>query len=572
MKNSKFVNLVSFGFFILMVSSFALADNVSSCDYVISVPGEYIVNASLFAGTGDCIEISSSDVVLDCAGFVLDGNLIAGASGISVIGVDNVTVRNCEVFEFDLYGVLLDGVTGSVFEDLVINGSGYDADFGMFDEGGLSLASSNGNLFDNVVVMNDYWDNLYLYDSADNVFMNSLFDYSYNNGATLYLSGNNTFDNVTISTSSFDGIDFLESNNNIFKNSLITGADDAAIGGVGIFIDTSEGNLFYSNVFDNPVNADISIAGFENFWNTSTGNYWYGFSDSCADVDNDGICDDDYDVSEGALTDYDYMPFDNIELWNFARTISIEFNATEWNASSTDFSFFSDEELASLSGVVLANDYGSISFLENISILGDLNLSGNLVISNNSIFVNSTALPEFNKSAELRFYGLGFDTPRILRDGVLFDGNLSYNSSSGLLVFNVTGFSEYTVEEEPVAPPVVVDDDSSSSSGSSSSGSSSGRVLSCESGYHLAIEDGVRSCVVDEDVVTDDDVLDEITLEDEADEKFESAITGNVVNFGDFGRDWRVVLGILVLVGLFVYFVFMKKNIKGDIVRVRGMK
>jgi len=28
----------------------------------------------------------------------------------------------------------------------------------------------------------------------------------------------------------------------------------------------------------------------------------------------------------------------------------------------------------------------------------------------------------------------------------------------------------------------------------------------------------------------------------------------------------------LVLVGLFVYFVFMKKNIKGDIVRVRGMK
>jgi len=549
--------------FILAFSGGVLAIDIDACDYVISSPGIYDVTGDISANTSDCIAISSSNVVLDCGGFVLDGNGVIDANGISILDVDNVTVRNCEILEFDFYGVILENVDDSVFENLILDGNGIDSINEMFDQGGLSLISSDGNSFDNIIVRYDWWDNLYMEDSSNNIFTNSLFEFAYNEGIELQLCNDNVFDNVTISAPYYDGLYIADSDRTILRNSFISGADDGGEGGVGIFVEGSSDCLIHNNVFDNAVNADVSLAGTGNSWNISTGgNYWYGFSDSCEDADNNGICDNPYDVSEGGASDFDYMPFDNSEFFSFIRTIEIEFNVSEWDTGSTNFSEFSDDELANLSGVIFINEHGQILFIEDISILGDLILNGNIVISNNSIFINSSELPEFDVPAELTFNGLNFNVPRILRDGVVCSDCTIIGYSNGTLVFSASGFSEYVVEEGYVAPPV----NTGGSSGGSSSGGKGPSV--CADGYHFEGEERNSRCVPDVEPVISEDapvenekIAQDSEIEDN-NEKFESVITGDVVGFAG-AKDWKVVLGVVVLVLVLVYFVRKKYLNKG---------
>ncbi|MEK6912995.1 MAG: hypothetical protein AABX26_03520 [Nanoarchaeota archaeon] len=126
--------------------------------------------------------------------------------------------------------------------------------------------------------------------------------------------------------------------------------------------------------------------------------------------------------------------------------------------SSTDFNSSTYEELQNLSGVVLENtDYGEIAFNDAINTTNDSNIDSDLDldlyinISNNSIVLNSTALPNFNKSATLSLYGLTFTNPRILRNGEVCPNAIctEVSYSGGIFVFNVTQFTNYSAEETP---------------------------------------------------------------------------------------------------------------------------
>ena len=131
--------------------------------------------------------------------------------------------------------------------------------------------------------------------------------------------------------------------------------------------------------------------------------------------------------------------------------------------SSTDFNASTYEDIQNLSGVILEHTtYGKITFNEGINLTADnnfsdrlLNLDNNTNISLNRIELNSTALPNFNKSATLILYGLSFSDPRILRDGSVCASSIcTINSySGGNLSFNVTQFTVYSAEETPVTPP-----------------------------------------------------------------------------------------------------------------------
>ena len=140
--------------------------------------------------------------------------------------------------------------------------------------------------------------------------------------------------------------------------------------------------------------------------------------------------------------------------------------------ASNDFNSSTYEDIQDLSDIILENrDYGKMKFNEAINLTNDSTYSDNILdldsytsISNNSIIVNSTFLPNFNKSATLYLYNLSFKNPRILKDGALcsaticarknytvnftfWDDTTSY--SGGLLAFNVTEFSKYSAEETP---------------------------------------------------------------------------------------------------------------------------
>ncbi|PIN86915.1 hypothetical protein COV19_02815 [Candidatus Woesearchaeota archaeon CG10_big_fil_rev_8_21_14_0_10_44_13] len=127
------------------------------------------------------------------------------------------------------------------------------------------------------------------------------------------------------------------------------------------------------------------------------------------------------------------------------------------SSGKLDINSLADGELENLTEIIIEKeDYGKILFAEPINISQDTNLDANINISDNHIGINSSALPNFDKPATLQFYNLTFTDPRILKDGVVCPATecveINYSSSSGILIFNVTGFTAYSAEESPAQP------------------------------------------------------------------------------------------------------------------------
>jgi len=138
--------------------------------------------------------------------------------------------------------------------------------------------------------------------------------------------------------------------------------------------------------------------------------------------------------------------------------------------SSTDFNGYSYEEIQDSDEIVLENsNYGKIIFESPINLTADLisndgeiDIDRNVNISHNRIELNSTALPNFNKSATLTLYSISYSNPEILKDGNSCSECVLNYYSGGVLSFNVSSFSTYSSRE------------SSQESGSSSSGGGGG--------------------------------------------------------------------------------------------------
>ncbi len=124
---------------------------------------------------------------------------------------------------------------------------------------------------------------------------------------------------------------------------------------------------------------------------------------------------------------------------------------------TTNFTQYTDEELENLTGVVLqVPDYGRIAFSEEINLSGLVtDFDTYAVIGENSIYLDANNLPNLNKKAKVQLYNLTFNNPRILRDGSVCPASICTRESyeNNVLTFNVTGFSNYSVEETPEEQP-----------------------------------------------------------------------------------------------------------------------
>jgi hypothetical protein len=88
------------------------------------------------------------------------------------------------------------------------------------------------------------------------------------------------------------------------------------------------------------------------------------------------------------------------------------------------------------------------------------NLTNIMSISNNLITLNSATYPDYNVSANLTLNGAGtFSNPVILRNGAVCNSTTSpscynFTALSGITaVFNVSGFTSYSIGEAPSPPP-----------------------------------------------------------------------------------------------------------------------
>ncbi|MDP4012723.1 MAG: hypothetical protein Q8R00_03915 [Candidatus Nanoarchaeia archaeon] len=134
-------------------------------------------------------------------------------------------------------------------------------------------------------------------------------------------------------------------------------------------------------------------------------------------------------------------------------------------ADTTNFSALNKSEQQNLENMILHSpNFGKITFGEVINLsdntygYGDearllINLSAYTIISNNRILISSEDLIQLNKSATIELYNLTFSDPIILKDDVECPDTICtiISYSGGTAIFNVTHFTEYSLEEGAIA-------------------------------------------------------------------------------------------------------------------------
>lgn len=156
--------------------------------------------------------------------------------------------------------------------------------------------------------------------------------------------------------------------------------------------------------------------------------------------------------------------------------------------NTTNFHEYSLQELQNLSNIIVEDgSFGKIMFNEIINLTDDYNpeddktdIDSYIKFYLDRIELNSTALPNFNKSATLELYDLTLSNPRITKDGEVCSETIcSQNSySGGTLSFNVTHFTTYSVEETPIQSEISTQGDNGNKNVTKREDSPSGELLS----------------------------------------------------------------------------------------------
>ncbi len=128
---------------LLLAGGAGAATPISSCT-MISSPGTYVLTQSIIhSPASTCIDITSSNVIFDGAGYTIDGVIATGAYGVYVYsyttGLTNVTVKNLLVMDWNFGIIFFNTQNGSITNNTASNNS-----YGI----GLS-GSSNNTIYNN---------------------------------------------------------------------------------------------------------------------------------------------------------------------------------------------------------------------------------------------------------------------------------------------------------------------------------------------------------------------------------------------------------------------------------------
>lgn len=265
---------------------------ISSCSNLNESGATYELAADIVnSSTPHCINITASDITLDCQGHRIDGTdaefIYFGIYVHGTTKITNVTVKNCVLSDWQQANICLDNTDRNTLENITST-SGPDS--------GILLRASDNNTLTNITASGNL-DGIHLY----------------------YFSDSNILTNIT-STNNLRGFriqHFAESN--IINNSRIE-----ENGQYGVLIFDAGANKMYNNLFNNADNVHFSMTTYRNYWNTIRqsgervysggteigGNYWTdpsgnGYSDTCIDSDRDGFCDDIYSLNSQNI---DYLP------------------------------------------------------------------------------------------------------------------------------------------------------------------------------------------------------------------------------------------------------------------------
>ncbi len=218
----------------------------------------------------DEIVVERNNIVVDGAGYTVQGKRVWESKGISLYGRSNVTIKNMEIKAF-WYGIWL--------ED-----------------------SSNYNIISDKNITNNKV-GIWLYESSNNIISGNTITANKDYGIYLDYSSNNSIHGNTMTANNYYGIYLSSSSNNNISGNTITNTY------YGIRLRHSSNNIIYNNNFiDNTQQLYICPSGYTNVWNDgypSGGNYWSDHT--FEDQNGDGVCDGPYVIDDNNQDKYPLM-------------------------------------------------------------------------------------------------------------------------------------------------------------------------------------------------------------------------------------------------------------------------
>ena len=347
----------------LNIDYLSLADStpsteISSCQNI-TAAGKYVLTANITNSPySSCINITSSDVLFDGAGYTIDGKDITNTYGVYVynssMALTKVIIKNLIVKDWYNGIYYRNAGNGRIINNTASSNAGVGINLYSASNNntltnntassnfvGIRLqSSSNNTLANNTASSNSY--GIYMVVSSNNILAKNTANSNTDYGISLYSASDNTLTNNTACLNSNNGIDLESaSNNNILTNNTANSNTDYGIylntasnniltnntansnSYYGIVLNTTSNNTIYNNYFNNTNNSYFTGTIYSNQWNTSKtrgmnmvsghylgGNFWAspngtGFSQTCMDDDGDGICDTNYTLNSKNI---DYFP------------------------------------------------------------------------------------------------------------------------------------------------------------------------------------------------------------------------------------------------------------------------
>ncbi|MEM2446765.1 MAG: NosD domain-containing protein, partial [Candidatus Bathyarchaeia archaeon] len=272
-------------FLFLIFQSGAYAININSCQTITS-SGVYNLTTDILDYQGTvCFNITASNVILDCGNRRIDGVYSAYTYAIYSYFYDQIIIRNCVITDWH-YGIYFWGSNYCKVENTVFNNNAV----------GINLHYSGNSLYRNLSFSNFPSGTAmkFSFDSNNNNITNSTFKNGYN-AINLHYSYNNVFWFNRFESLSYYAIWTSYSGGNVFYNNLFNSSYLAYLQYSSDHFNTTMqlGQRIYS--------LGDYIGG--NYWTNPSGN---GYSDTCADSNRDGFCDEPYVLAENNI---DYLPY-----------------------------------------------------------------------------------------------------------------------------------------------------------------------------------------------------------------------------------------------------------------------
>lgn len=297
---------MSIAFCLVATPTFAENYNLTNCT-TLNESSTYYLENNINTTLSLCMNISASNSIFDCQGHFIDGDDTNTLSGIKATNVDNITIKNCILYDSTIAAIYLDySPNSSIINCTLISND----DSNNYAEG-IQVYESDNCIVDNCTFIANWYG--ILLNFVSNVTLSNLnIEGSLWGGFSMDNTANgNNFSSINISNS-YNAF-WIGGSNNTFSNLRISNSTNAEF--EAYYNEGEGGNTIYNSMLNDTTYLLLDTNIKAQDWNTTIGNFWTnstgnGWSDTCNCLENrsskyGGICSEPYVIDENNT---DYLP------------------------------------------------------------------------------------------------------------------------------------------------------------------------------------------------------------------------------------------------------------------------